>query len=392
MSDKRDSHTWLANLGSIFSALFMLAISTSSFAAISEDLTKTNFRASVCNIADMTVRFKIDESFGEPLITSNMQWQAGPNTSSDCLSKITQIWLQVRTPADGLTYIKLSPRISAAGVKLDTSTTESPNWTTLFCSSPRIGSPCESIDEAKRLMTSNLRFESFEVTSDTLATSNIGSVSSTPSNAQQGEKSTSSFSLDSLLADAIDTVVKPQNDVRSDQKQSGTIALAEPLLNPEETAQRLSDQNDEKAKDAINSVVTLISSSLAQYTTPAHSCESERNVANWVQVRGSCQLNFRSESKHNFLCADSGKPEPVTSTNAASINLANDLSAVSDIRISADGWASMSLELNDEFHSQSEGNYKSSRWYFTTAASQLNDLQQLAGNILTLKAYCESDS
>ncbi|MFT6434062.1 MAG: hypothetical protein ACJAVI_002110 [Candidatus Azotimanducaceae bacterium] len=376
----------------MFGALFLLAVSTLGFAAISEDLTKNNFRVSVCNIADMTVSFKIDQSFGEPLITSKMQWQAGPNTSRDCLSKITQIWLQVRTQTDGLTYMKLSPTISAAGVKLDTSTTESPNWTTLFCSSPKIGSPCESIVEAKRLMASNLKFESFEVTSDTLATSNIGSVSSPTSNTLRTDKSKSSFSLDSLLADAIDTVVKPQNDISSEQQQSETNVVAKPLLNPQETAQNISDQKEEEAKTALNSVVTLISSSLAQYTTPAHNCESERKVANWVQVRGSCQLNFRSTSSHNFLCADSGKPEPITTTNAASINFANGLNAVSDIRISSDGWASISLELSDEFHNQSEGNYKSNRWYFTTEASQLNTLQQLAGSILTLKSYCESQS
>jgi hypothetical protein len=381
-----------AGLSAGLSALFLLAISSFSFAAISEDLTKTNFRASVCNIADMTVSFKIDQSFGEPLITSKMQWQAGPNTSRDCLSKITQIWLQVRTQADGLTYMKLSPTISAAGVQLDTSTTESPNWTTLFCSSPKMGSLCESIDEAKRLMASNLRFESFEVTSDTLATSNIGSVSSPTSNTLQTDKSKSSFSLDSLLAEAIDTVVKPRNELSTDQQRSETNVPAEPLLSPQETAQNLSDQKEAQAKKALDSVVTLISSSLAQYTTPAHSCESERKIANWVQVRGNCQLNFRSTSNHNFLCADGGKPEPIISTNAASINFTNDLSAVSDIRISSDGWASISLELSDEFHNQSEGNYKSNRWYFTTEASKLDKLQQLAGSILALKSYCESKS
>jgi len=137
--------------------------------------------------------------------------------------------------------------------------------------------------------------------------------------------------------------------------------------------------------------VTLISSSLAEYTTPAHSCESGRKVANWVQARGTCQLNFRSESSHDFLCADSGEKKSVKSTDAASINLTNGLTAISDIRVSSDGWASMSLQLSDEFHNQSEGDYKSSRWYFTTSANQLKDLQQLASSILTLKNYCESE-
>ena len=380
-----------AGLKSIL-VLFLLHIPSLGYSAASEDLTRSNFRASVCNIADMTVTFKFDESFGEPLINSNIHWRAGPNTSADCLSRNTHIWLEVRTQTDSLTYVKLSPALASAGIKPDTSTTESPNWSTLFCSSPRDGSPCVSVTEAKRLWTSNLRFESFEVTTDTLAISNIGSTSQPEVANQTGEKPTASLSLDALLSDAIDTVVKPQSQQTIEPVEPEEPEPKEPSLSPEETAKLLADQKLEQAKLALNSVVTLISSSLAQYTTPAHSCETGRKVANWVQARGTCQLNFRSESSHNFLCADGGKPEPVKSTNSASINLANGLDAVSDIRVSSDGWASMSLQLSDEFHNQAEGNYKSNRWYFTTEANQLEDLQLLAGSILTLKDYCESES
>ena len=376
----------------LFCALLAFQVTHHGYAAMNANLTKSNFRASVCNIADMTVTFKIDESFGEPLITSNMSWRAGPNTNADCLSKITHIWLQARTQTDSLTYIKLSPTISAAGIKADTSTTESPHWSTLFCASPRDNSPCETVDNAKRLLTSNLRFETFEVTTDTLALSNIGSASQLEIPAQQASKTQPSLSLDSLLAEAIDAVVQPQVKKNAEPVVADTIVETTPTLTAEETKKILADQRAEQASDALNNVVTLIASSLAQYTTPAHNCESNRKVANWVQARGTCQLNFRSESSHNFLCGDSGKPQSVKSTNAASLNLAADLSSVSDIRVSSEGWASMSLELSDEFHSQSEGNYKSNRWYFTTDVAQLEDLQLLAGSILTLKGYCESES
>jgi len=208
-------------LSTLLLLCFSLFTPTSSEAAISEDLTRSNFRASVCNIANMTINFKIEESFGEPLITSNVLWQAGPNTSSDCLSEITHIWLQARTQADGITYIKLSPRISPAGIKQDTSTRESPNWSALFCSSPMEGSPCETVAQAKNLLTSGLRFETFQVVSDTLAISNIGSVSQPVNIPQKTEKPQPSLSLDSLLADAIDTVVKPQNAQDTDEQQAG---------------------------------------------------------------------------------------------------------------------------------------------------------------------------
>ena len=44
-------------------------------AALKDDLKRGAFRASICNIDEMDVSFKVDEAFGELLVTSNMKWR-----------------------------------------------------------------------------------------------------------------------------------------------------------------------------------------------------------------------------------------------------------------------------------------------------------------------------
>ena len=67
-------------------------------AAQSDQLNRGGFRAAVCNIDSMNVTFKVDEAFGEPLVTSAMSWSAGPNTEPDCLTQLTHVWVRTRTP------------------------------------------------------------------------------------------------------------------------------------------------------------------------------------------------------------------------------------------------------------------------------------------------------
>ena len=47
--------------------------------------TTTNLRTGNCNISEAEMHFAIDEAFGEPLLTSSLNWKAGAKTSINCL-------------------------------------------------------------------------------------------------------------------------------------------------------------------------------------------------------------------------------------------------------------------------------------------------------------------
>ena len=355
----------------------VLFASLPSWAAVSEMVTRENFRASLCNISEMSVRARLDEAFGEPLLTSSVRWDAGPNTASDCLSGLTSVWLQVRLQDDSLRYIKLTPLIGRAGSDFGETATESPMWALLFCERPEDGSFCEPPDAARRIFGESLQIEGFEVTADVGA---LATIAPTPSS-DSSRPASGDLSLDSLLAEAID------------QAASGGEASSEPepeapqALTPEQIADLEQEQQDERARMAVNNVVTLIAASLAEYQAPSHECEQNRVVANWVQSRGTCQLNFRSESSHEFVCG--GDARPVKATRRANLDLTQDVRSISQVRVSGEGWASVVLELSDKLHTTSDGEFNTDRWRFTTDANRAEDLRQLASSILTLKDYCE---
>ncbi|MCB1693891.1 MAG: hypothetical protein KDI19_14075 [Pseudomonadales bacterium] len=365
-------------------ACLLVASASSVQAAMSQDLSRQNFRSSICNIDSMTVTFKLDEAFGEPLLTSKMRWRAGPNTSPDCLSRLTYIWLRARTADGTFKYLKLSPEVASSGEDFGPTATESPSWSMLFCDAPTDSAACSSIEESKKLFATPLAFEGFEVITEARTVSGATSTPTSPS--PTSKQADAKQSLDSLLAEAIDQAIAPTVGGGTPEAPP-----AEPVMTPEQIAEQEKRQREEMAHTAVNNVVTLIASSLAQFTAPAHGCESDRVVANWVQARGTCQLNFRSEANHQFLCAENGRPEPVRATRQANINLEKDVERIGPIRISDEGWASVVIQLSGDIRSTTEGNYKTNRWQFTAAKDKLEDIEQLASSILTLKQYCEAE-
>ncbi|MFP6809051.1 MAG: hypothetical protein VB957_17990 [Pseudomonadales bacterium] len=370
-------------------SVVILILPAFSWAEEVHELTRNNFRSSVCNISKMDISFEMDEAFGEPLITSQMSWSAGPNTSLNCLSGITHIWVRVRTEMDSIRYIKLRPKILSAGSGFGSRTTESPSWSYLFCKQASDASNCESESVSKKLFLTNLKFEGLEVVTEALAVSTLGSsgISSSRHMPSKAKTSDGSFSLDSILADAIDLAIEP-----AAPKKEIVEVVEEEAPPPVPTAEEIAEHRKNHAKEASQNVVTLISSSLAHYTSPPHTCETGRDVANWVQTRGICQLNFRSESSHDYLCADNGRPSAIKATSQTRIDFAQDVQDIPEIRHSANGWASLTLELNGELQRITEGNYKTSRWQITAADTQLDDLKQLASSLATLKEYCESST
>jgi len=366
-------------------AAFLVIASGQLYAAVDHQLSRDSFRASVCNIASMNVSFKLEEAYGEPLVASKMRWTAGPNTNDNCLSKATYVWIRVRTEADSIRYLKLRPEVLTAGHSFGTTATESPSWSLLFCTNPSDSSLCDPEPTSRQLFSSRLRFEGFEVVTKASAISRLSSNVATSGRSKSRARTDDGlFSLDSMLADAIDDAIEPVKKVEPEPE------IKEPQLTPEQVAAQFAAQKEALAKDAAKNVLSLISSSLAQYTSPAHKCESERVVANWVQAPSMCQLNFGSESSHDYLCAENGQVRPIRATRRARINLTNDISDITEIRQSSDGWASLVLMLNSDLQSTTDGDYRTNRWQITANESSLSDLEQLAGSLVTLVDYCQS--
>lgn len=341
-----------------------------SLAEISKTLTRDSFQSAICNIQTMTVDFKFEEAFGEPLLTSRMRWEAGPNTTADCLSRLTSVWIETRTAGGDTYYVKLSPEIRSSGADFGQTATESPSWGSLFCERPDENAECESPSAAKDLFAGRLSAEHFDVATESRTLSDLGATSTS---GNDGEKpANDDFSLDSLLADAVDNAIDPGSGLRLSTRQ-------------------LAEQKEQHARTAVNNVVTLIASSLAEFTTPARGCESDRKVANWVQARGTCELTFRSETTHDFLCTNDGTKTPIKATRNANINFETDLAGVSPVQVSDEGWAAVVLKLNDELRTTNEGDYKTNRWHFAARSSQVEDLKQLASSILTLQEYCSGE-
>ncbi len=345
-------------------------------ATVAQELNRDNFRASVCNIASMNVSFNIDEAYGEPLVASKMRWTAGPNTNVDCLSKVTHVWIRVRTETDSLRYFRLRPKVLPAGQSFGATATESPSWSSLFCNNPTDSATCEPESISRQLFSSSLRFEGFEVVTK-------GNVSSPRRPKTRPGTEDGVFSLDSMLAAAIDNAIDPGTSSQAERE------IEKPQLTQEQVAAQIAARKEDLAKKATDNVLALISSSLAQYTSPAHDCESARIIANWVQAPDMCQFNFGSESSHDYLCADNGETRPIRSTRRARINLAEDISEIAEIRHSPDGWASLVLVLNTDLQSTTDGDYKTNRWQITADESRMDDLEQLAVNLMTLVDFCE---
>ena len=106
--------------------------------------------------------------------------------------------------------------------------------------------------------------------------------------------------IDAILGDTIDAAI--------DGNPAGAAAAT-----PGETA---------------DEIVSLMSRTLARYSTPPHSCETPRQVENQVQILGECRLGFRSRSEHDYLCG--GGSRRVLSSRRADVDFSKDIAAIAD--------------------------------------------------------------
>lgn len=385
------------NRFALLSALLIagLTLHHLSQAATSNQITKRDFRASVCNIAELTVSYTFDEAYSEPLISSKMKWLAGSNTSPKCLTKLTFIYMKIKKNDGSAGYIKLNPEIVGSGQSFGPLTTESPSWANLICDSTSKNASCLTKSDAQSIYAQLPRIDSFEVVAEaTIVQQTTAAAGSSSKRTKSSDRnSTAAFSFDSLLEEAIDRTIQPLQ-----QRVTEAVAADPPEepeakeTSPQEQARLLAVREQELAEEAKNNVVILINTKLAQYSTPASSCESGRSVTSSVNVTGTCQMNFRSVMKHQFLCADDGRPKQISSASHADLDFARDIDRILPLRISASGWVALILNLNRKLGQTDSGNYKVNRWQFTTHDSHLTDMETLASSLATLKSYCERNS
>lgn len=372
------------------SALLMAGLSLHhlSQAATSKQITKHDFRASVCNITELTISYTFDEAYSEPLLSSKMKWLAGSNTSPNCLTKLTFIYMKIKKNDGSTGYIKLSPEIVGSGQSFGPLTTESPSWANLICHSTSKNASCLTKSEAQPIYAQLPRIDAFEVVAEASIVQQTTAVADSRSKQAESSdgNSKAAFSFNSLLEEAIDNTIQPL------QQRVTEAAIEEPereKTSRQEQARLLALREQELAEEAKNNVVILINTKLAQYSTPASACESGRSVASSVSVTGTCQMNFRSVVKHQFLCEDDGKPKQISSSSNADLDFARDIDRILPLRISASGWVALILNLNSKLGQTDSGDYKVNRWQFTTDDSHLNDMETLASSLATLKSYCE---
>ncbi|MFT6116376.1 MAG: hypothetical protein ACJARY_001981 [Candidatus Azotimanducaceae bacterium] len=332
--------------------------------AIKKELARKNFRVGSCNIATMKVSFRVNESYGQLLVNARMGWTSGANTPTDCLGDNTQIWITLRTPQGDRRYLKLNPGKTIAGDGLGPSGSTSPSWSTLFCKAADDTARCETEDRTRDLIGANLSYEGFAVVAAALSLENL------TRNTGSASKILDRAALDSRLSNAIDGTFN--------NGASSSTANSRPTV--------INDAKD--ARGAVQKIITLLAASLSQYTIDAHACESKRTVSQWVQVKDQCQMSFRSESQHDYLCEADQVSRPIRSTSNVTINLGQDLTGPGIVKVSDDGWSALVLALNADMTVHTEAKFNTDRWQITANNSKLDDLEEVARQLNALNGFC----
>lgn len=363
--------------------------------SLATDIRRENFRASDCNIRSMDVRFILEETFGEPVLSSRMRWSAGPNTAANCLGENTHLWLSLRTKTDQLRYVRVAPSVTQSGEDFGRTNTQSPAWGTLFCMQPNDRTDCEQPEVAKTIMADTARFDSFTVITEARSFAGVGSsaISSSPSTGNADVK----ISIEDRLTSVIDSALNksPGEETAEFATSAGgepsQIELgSEPELTNEVSARpTMEELLKQQADSAASNVLAIFGSKLANYSTPASECESSRTIANWAQSRGECKLFFKNEARHRYLCNDNGIATNVLSSAEALLDFAADIEEIEDIRRSEEGWVSLVLLLRQD-KASSQADFNTKRWQITTPAENVEDLSELASSFLTLQNWCEA--
>jgi hypothetical protein len=329
----------------------------------------------------MTTEFTIERTFGELLLRSRMKWEEGPNTSRDCLGKLTFIHLKALRPDGTHVYIKLSPEIVNGNQGWGDTTVISPSWDTFLCDSSSKFSRCLSGEEARNISFADLQYVDFEVvTNATIASSE----SIQPIQKSVQDKPHSTMSAYERLLQELDGKGN-RTPASLDESSEIVEEKAAPIPPPSVIDPRI------RAEEATREIASLISSSLAQYITAPHECESERVISNWVRTISTCQINFRRESQHEFLCGGNDEARSIQTESELSVDFSRHVDEITEVRNPDEPWSSVILRLKEKLGHITSNDYKVDRWQFTGANHVSSDIELLAQNFIVLKEYCESN-
>ena len=317
----------------------------------------------------MTISFTIAQAFDEPLVRSRMKWEAGPNTTPECIDSLSAFYVTVENDDGTFGYIRIHPVVVNAGDGFGRSSSSSPSWDELICSSARENASCLPRFEAEEALEAGLNFDSFEVITDASVVSTASQagepeVEPLPATDRNDEETLSAF--DRLL-----------NEL--DQDGSGAEISDEPGADPGLAA----------ANAAARQVLSLVSEPLAQYRTPAHQCEGPRQFSNWVSIKSACEISFRREADYDFLCADGSESRSIHTASSVDLDFSQHIADIEPVKQSGDGWVALVLQLTDKI-AKGPANARVNRWQFTAGDETLDEMTALARNLKILRSYCEN--
>ena len=347
--------------------IYLITLILVSANAFAETLTRENFRTSVCNVKSMSVDFTIDQAFGEPLIRSKMRWEAGPNTADRCLDELSSFYVTIEMQDGDLGYVAINPRVGRAGTGFGQALPSSPSWHQLICSSSRENASCLAPEQARIALEAGLNYASFEVVTDASVVQPEKTLNSPVPEANSDD---ALMAFDRLLDEIAESPVRDE--------------FGDDPVPVDDVARSVS------AETISQKILSLVSSPLASYSTPARHCESERLVSNWVNLKSVCRISFRREIEHEFLCAERSEKREVKYASSVDLDFSTHIKSIDPLKTSDDGWTAVVIRLNEAIVSNTS-DVKADRWQFAAPTGSENYLSLLADNFKQLKSHCEGD-
>ena len=351
--------------------------------------TTTNLRAGNCNISEAEMHFRIDEAFGEPLLTSSLNWTAGAKTAANCLPEKSSIWIELQSRTNDPYFVLFHPKIGASGNN-GQETTSSPNWNRLLCSTTGDNAVCLSQSAARKLLEEKPKLRSLQIQSR----SQITLLDQPSTSEERQSKTTNQFSLnfEQQLLEKIDSALN-----KPEPEPATPSPVEPPTQSPVETKQSSArsvakTEVPQNIRDVAEHIANLMSKDLAIYTTRGDACASEKTVFHTLKSTSVCGLNFSSKSRFDYLCTDDKVPQPITNDHSIWLDLATDNLEKPLIRVSPEGWASLLLSKTDASPAGGSTEPETTAQFLVSSQNnKIETLSSLARQLLILQNYCHTN-
>ena len=138
--------------------LTLLLLLCCPIAATGEPLSKIfkierkQFNQGYCNVDVAQLEVRLSESFGEPIVASQFRWQAGPNTSADCLPDQLDLWVEWKNQDDQIGFMPVSVKTSTSG-SMSEERLSSPGWSGVLCQTRTFPPRCYSAESAQQFLS-----------------------------------------------------------------------------------------------------------------------------------------------------------------------------------------------------------------------------------------------